>query len=235
MNLVIDFGNTLIKAALFSDNRLHEVWQGISMDDLVRLKKENKPDAVIVSSVSREKEEITRELGEDILFLTHETPMPFVNRYDTPETLGLDRMAAVAGTMELFPEENCLAVDMGTCITFDLINKAGEYLGGGISPGLMMRFRAIHHFTARLPEVKITTSPQLIGKSTVSCIQSGVMNGIRTELDGIMEEYASKYDHLRIILCGGDMNYFENTLKQTIFAAPELVLRGLNRILRHNA
>lgn len=235
MNLVIDFGNTRIKAGLFRGTELERSFPLSGIAEIAGLIDEMAPEKILISSVSNSREELQNILPAKVLYFSHEMPLPFTNAYKTPATLGLDRLAAVAGALELFPDRNVLVIDMGTCITYDLLTSQGVYSGGGISPGLMMRFRAIHEFTARLPLAEMEPSPQLIGQSTVSCIQSGVVNGLRAELNGIISDYASKYDRLKIIMCGGDMNYFENTLKQSIFAAPELVLRGLNRILLHNA
>ncbi len=235
MNLVIDFGNTVVKGALFRGEQMEQIFHPLDLPGIRKIIDRHHPSRILVSSVSTAQSELRTILPDGTLFLDHTTPLPFVNDYATPETLGLDRLAAVAGAGQLFPETNCLVIDLGTCITYELLTAEGRYEGGAISPGLMMRFKAIHQFTARLPLVEINPAPQLIGRSTVSCIQSGVVNGLRAEINGIISEYESKYDRLQIIMCGGDMKYFENTVKGPIFAAPELVLRGLNRILLHNA
>jgi type III pantothenate kinase len=161
-------------------------------------------------------------------------PLPVVNLYATPLTLGVDRLAGVCGAQQIFPLQHCLVIDAGTCITYDFLDKEGKYYGGGISPGLKMRFQAVHTFTAKLPLVTPKGHVPLIGNSTESCIQSGVVNGVLAELDGIIDQYGKKFEGLRVILCGGDAMFFENQLKASIFASPELVLIGLNSILNYN-
>jgi type III pantothenate kinase len=162
-------------------------------------------------------------------------PMPIQIRYATPETLGVDRIAAACGAIALFPGKNCLAIDAGTCITYDFIDHAGNYWGGGISPGIEMRLKAMHTFTTRLPLVKVNQQASLIGNSTESCLQSGALFGVLGEIEGIIQKYDQNYQELKVIICGGDISLFENQLKPTIFAAPDLVLMGLNRILLQNA
>jgi type III pantothenate kinase len=125
-------------------------------------------------------------------------------------------------------------IDTGTCITYDFLTGDGNFLGGAISPGLMMRFQAVHTFTSRLPLVSPVDNTELIGDSTESCIQSGIINGLVEELNGIIKRYQEKFEGLKVILCGGDTRFFENKLKGTIFAVPELVLSGLNSILIYN-
>jgi type III pantothenate kinase len=161
-------------------------------------------------------------------------PVPIVNLYATPATLGVDRLAGICGARQLFPFENCLVIDAGTCITYDFLDRDGKYHGGAISPGLQMRFKAVNTFTARLPLVSAIPEPPLIGNSTESCIQSGIIHGVISELDGIISQYQAKFPDLRVILCGGDTRFFENKLKASIFASPELVLVGLNSILIYN-
>ncbi|HEY5825470.1 MAG TPA: type III pantothenate kinase, partial [Cyclobacteriaceae bacterium] len=156
------------------------------------------------------------------------------NGYATPTTLGVDRIAAVCGALEIYPNGNCLVVDTGTCINYEFIDAKGEYLGGAISPGIHMRLEAMHKFTARLPLVTNNPDAQLIGNSTATCMQSGVTNGVIAEIEGIITRYSHLYPDLGVILSGGDYSLFENKLKPSIFVAPELVLSGLNRILLHN-
>jgi type III pantothenate kinase len=154
--------------------------------------------------------------------------------YATPTTLGVDRIAGVCGAKHMSPKTNVLVIDAGTCITYDFLDRDGNFLGGGISPGLMMRFNAVHNFTARLPLVPLVEIAPLIGDSTETCIQSGVINGLIEELGGIISLYRQKFEGLAVILSGGDARFFENKLKGSIFAVPELVLSGLNSILIHN-
>jgi type III pantothenate kinase len=166
--------------------------------------------------------------------LDSKLPLPITIKYATPETLGVDRIAGVCGAQQKFPGEPCLVIDAGTCITYDFINHDGEFLGGAISPGMMMRFQAVHTFTSKLPLVSRPEKVVLIGDSTETCIQSGVIHGIVEELNGTIRRYQEEFAGLRVILCGGDARFFENNLKGAIFAVPELVLSGLNSILNYN-
>jgi len=161
-------------------------------------------------------------------------PIPIFNRYATPGTLGVDRLAAACGAWALFPNQDCLVVDIGTCINYEFISKTGEYHGGAISPGVVMRFESMHRLTAKLPNATPIESAPLIGSDTIQCLQSGVMNGVLEEIKGTIHRYNIEYPGIRVILCGGDAHFFENHLKPSIFVAPELVLMGLNSILLHN-
>lgn len=235
MNLALDFGNTFTKAGLFEDNNLKKVITDIKLDCLPDLVDKYTPENIIISSVSVKATDITTKLeGERIVILKHDLPLPFKIAYQTPETLGLDRIAAVAGAQEMFPGRNCLVIDTGTCFTYDLLDHQGVYHGGGISPGIKMRFQALHTFTANLPLIGFEEETPLIGQSTKGSILSGVVNGTVAEITEIIRQYRDKFADLQIIMCGGDAKFFENRLKASIFAAPELVLRGLNRILLYN-
>jgi type III pantothenate kinase len=161
-------------------------------------------------------------------------PLPIKILYATPQTLGVDRIAGSCGALQLFPGKNTLVIDAGTCITYDFTDSSKQYYGGSISPGLKMRFQAVHTFTARLPLVSPAENPELIGNSTETSIQSGIVNGTVAEIDGIIDRYRQKYPDLQVILCGGDGPFFENKLKASIFASPDLVLIGLNSVLIHN-
>lgn len=231
MNLAIDIGNTLIKAALFDRHHLKELFLGVEETHLPALIAETAAEHVVISSVRNTLPDIQQ--GARTLVLTHNIPVPFDSAYATPHTLGLDRIAAVAGGQGLFPNKNLLIIDLGTCITYDLLLE-GQYQGGGISPGVSMRFKALHTFTGNLPLEKFTDDIPLVGTTTTACIQSGVVYGVRAEIEQIIRMYCDKYRDLQIIMCGGDAKLFENKLKASIFAAPELVLRGLNRILLYN-
>lgn len=234
-NLVVDIGNTSTKVGIFKNAEWIEerVFSGpIELEEFIS---GAQADAMIVSSVRQHPNlllERARHIPKHYL-LTHDLPLPIINAYATPETLGMDRLAAICGARTLFPNENCLVVDSGTCITYDFIDATSTYLGGSIAPGLFMRLRAMHEFTAKLPLVKAEEVTQ-IGNSTVTCMQSGALNGMRAEIDGTIERYQQHYPELRVILCGGDTHFFENNLKGAIFAVQNLVLRGLNSILLHN-
>jgi type III pantothenate kinase len=236
MNLVIDYGNTRIKAGLFESARLHDSRTFLNAEDLSGFLQGFQPDHLIISSVSGHPEKILSHLsvkGKKII-LTSNLPLPLKITYQTPATLGVDRLAAACGAWELFPGKHTLVVDAGTCINYELVEASGTYRGGAISPGIAMRFEAMHTFTARLPLLFASTDSPLIGDSTEACMQSGVLNGVLSEVSGMIQRYETLYPGLQVILCGGDNHFFENNLKQPIFVAPDLVLRGLNSILRYH-
>ncbi|TRX61334.1 type III pantothenate kinase [Fulvivirga sp. M361] len=236
MNLVVDVGNTRAKAAVFRQEELCSVTHEIDIEDLKTLLAENKPEKVIISSVRDDTADFLEVLNEyDPLVLSHRTALPFSVNYCTPQTLGNDRRAAVAGAQALFPNTNCLIIDCGTCITYDILSKEQGYMGGSISPGLHMRFQALHTFTSGLPLLTPEENVPVTGQNTRDGIESGVIHGIIMEIEGLINHYSSKFVELRVIMCGGDTNFFENKVKARIFAAPELVLRGLNTILHHHA
>ncbi len=238
MNLVIDIGNTSTKVGWFEHEELLHVNQSVTPDDLGDLVAQEVPKGIMLSSVSEEEKtaDYLRAMKTlSPLMLTASLPLPFTLDYQTPATLGNDRIAAVAGAQALFPGVNALVIDCGTCITYDFLSKGEVYLGGSISPGMTMRFKALNTFTANLPLTDYKENVPYIGKSTQECLRSGVIQGIIGEMNTFIDYYQSEFDHLKVIMCGGDTKFFENKVKARIFAAPELVLRGLNRILRHNA
>lgn len=235
MNLIIDIGNSSAKVGIFNQQELIEkhVFASIAMLNLFLGNHSFKNS--IISSVSSSPEEIQQHIqAEKKFILTKNLPVPTTNLYATPSTLGVDRLAGVCGARQLFPGKNCLVIDAGTCITYDFIDKDGNYHGGGISPGLSMRFQAVNTFTAKLPLVQAVKAPTLIGNSTESCIQSGVILGLTEEIKGFVRLYEQEFEDLKVVLCGGDTVFFENQMKGSIFAVPELVLSGLNSILDYN-
>jgi len=236
MNLVIDSGNTRIKIGFFSGEHLKEKFLFESTQELFLFLKHHPVEQAIVSSVHFSGQEILNHIqSKRKLLLSAELSLPININYKTPATVGVDRIAVACGASSLFPEHDCLAIDAGTCITYDFIDCENNFRGGLISPGLSMRLKAMHTFTRRLPLVQLKESPALTGESTETCLQSGTVNGAVAEMNGIIEKYTEKYPHLQVILSGGDTVFFENKLKHPIFAAPDLVLVGLNRILLHHA
>jgi len=243
MNLVIDWGNSSLKAGWFNDDTLQETGHYDTAEalltDLIRQCDDHKSvEHILVSSTNRSAEEIQAQLigaDRDVWVLDAKRPVPIRKDYDTPHTLGTDRVAAAVGAVALFPEQPCLVIDLGTCMTADFIDRDAVFRGGLISPGLRMRFRAMHEQTARLPLVDLATEwPDLTARNTRDAMQSGVMNGMLFEINGIIDHYRLEYPNLVVLVCGGDAPVFESRLKQPIFAVPELVLVGLNRILRYN-
>lgn len=177
-----------------------------------------------------------REKGIETTVLNSALQLPITISYTTPETLGADRIAGSVGANALFPNSNVLKIDFGTCITYDFINQKNEFKGGAISPGMMMRFKALHNYTAKLPLIDPMqfTAYELIGTDTAHAILSGVMNGIKTEIEGIIKEYKARFENLKVVATGGDAGLFVTLLKNEIFARPYLVLEGLNCILNYN-
>jgi type III pantothenate kinase len=235
MNVVVDSGNSAAKVGIFDHQNLME--KRIFTEEALQQYLSSTPvDNILVSSVSTPAEKIlswvktkAKKFSLDPLL-----PLPVKSLYKTPQTLGVDRIAGACGAWQLFPFQNSLVIDAGTCITYDFIDAKGNYHGGSISPGLHMRFKAMNTFTARLPLITPAADPPLIGNSTETSMQSGVVNGIVSEIDGIIGQYHDKFQQLRVILCGGDTAFFENKVKASIFASPELVLVGLNSILIYN-
>lgn len=233
----IDIGNTFAKIGFFEEDKLVDFQKGLPLDELDDLVNQQKNcEAIVVSSVTKSQadlEEIFSTYSKKKLFLNPATPLPIEKDYKTPETLGADRVAGAVGANFLFPKQNCLIIDMGTAIKYDYVSGDGVFRGGIISPGMRIRFEALHTFTKRLPLLEAEGIPELIGQSTKECIQSGVVNGIIAELNGIIERY-SELGKCNVILCGGDAQFFENQIKSPTFVAPNLVLIGLNRILAYN-
>ena len=236
MNLVIDYGNSAAKVGIFDHQNLMEKQVVQSEEALKNFFTTCEPENIIVSSVKTNAGVVAswvKVKGRKFI-LDKDLPMPVKNLYKTPETLGVDRLAGVCGAQQIFPFQNCLVIDAGTCITYDFVDKDGAYYGGGISPGLRMRFQAMHTLTARLTLVELADEVNLIGDSTETSLQSGTIHGAVAEIEGIIQRYQSQFAGLKVILCGGDTLFFENKLKASIFASPELVLVGLNSILNYN-
>ena len=187
-----------------------------------------------VIDLTDEAEARLAELPCPLLRLGADTPLPVENLYETPRTLGYDRMAAVVGAAERFPGRDILVIDAGTCITYEFVDAAGRYHGGNISPGLQMRFRALNHYTGRLPLVEAEGRLLPMGKDTETAIRAGVLKGIEYEMAGYIRAMKDKYPELLVFLTGGDEFSFDTNLKSIIFADRFLVLKGLNRILIYN-
>ena len=239
MNLVIDIGNTNIKAAVFNSDQIIEFVSFVELDAekiLFRLIHENEINACILSSVKDNNEQILKLLSTLPFFiqLDSETKIPFKNLYGTPLTLGKDRIALVAAASNQYPEKNVLIIDAGTCVTYDFLNAENEYLGGSISPGIDIRYRSLHDYTSKLPKLSKSEEYFLIGASTSESIHSGVINGILQEIQGVIKQYKEKYLDLTVILTGGETKFLFKQLKNSIFAHQNFLLLGLNQILTFN-
>lgn len=240
MNLCIDIGNTRSKLAVFDEKGSLKkliVREQFSQKKLEKVVKKYSIKYTILSSVRRKNGKIKRFLDartELFINLTPEIELPITNKYHSPETLGRDRIALVVGAAALFPKSDILVIDAGTCITYDFINAEAEYLGGSISMGVEMRFRALNQFTAKLPLVQPEDLDSHIGDTTETSIQTGLQCGVVYEMQGFIAAYRAQYPDLRVLITGGDANFFESRFKNQIFAVPNLVLKGLNQILTHN-
>ncbi|MGJ8664811.1 MAG: type III pantothenate kinase [Patiriisocius sp.] len=240
MYLIVDVGNTLNKLAVFDGGMLvhKKVLGKEEFLDAVNDVSATYPaiDYCMISSVGKLSEETIKALNTlyKVRVLTHESKIPFINLYETPTTLGVDRIALVAAAAVQFPEKSTLVIDAGSAITYDFLTNENKYLGGAIAPGIAMRYKALHHFTANLPLLEKIEDFTLIGNSTNRAMHSGVLEGVLFEMDGVIDAYKKEYPDLTIILTGGDTDFLRDRLKNDIFANSNFLLEGLNHILEHN-
>jgi type III pantothenate kinase len=241
MNLLVDIGNTRTKVAITDGDTIVEskIFSQLQICDIEWVLKTYPPVVnCILSSTAADDLPLIEYLNNTFkLFinLTGNTALPFKNLYQTKETQGADRIAGIAGAQYLNPNANSLIIDAGTAITFDFINDKGEYLGGTISPGMQIRFKALNTFTGKLPLLQSVSDFNILGKNTNEAIVAGVQNGIIFEIDGYISNLNEQYHDLKVFLTGGDAEFFANKLKNTIFVNQNLLLIGLNRILEYNA
>ncbi|WP_187263397.1 type III pantothenate kinase [Pontibacter beigongshangensis] len=236
-SLVIDIGNTGSKYGIFEEENLLTNGSFGNQTSIPQELQNQVFDHAIAASVAGDTQFLQAKLSVSgsFLELSAQTALPVLNLYKTPETLGADRKAGAVAAHYFFPGRNCLVIDAGTCITYDFLDSEGRYHGGSISPGLQMKYKALHNFTGRLPLVQqIDQNFPLIGQTTQESIMSGVLAGTVAEVNGIIEIYSQKAKDLIVIVCGGDAAFFESNLKGRIFVIPELILIGLQRILAHN-
>ncbi len=234
-------GNTWVKYAIISqDNKKVQSYdrtKNFSKRMLAKLYKNYKPSGCILSSTR----DITKEAlallkkKKNFILLTHKTEVPIINGYDTPGTLGKDRLAAVIGAHALYPAHPCLVIDPGTCITYDVITQDGKYLGGNISPGYYMRRQAMHRYTDKLPLVDAKENNPLLGTSTVKAMQNGAFYGTTGEIESFIRWIKKDFTGIKVLMTGGDAEMFANHLNSKIFVLPNLVMIGLNEILTYNA
>ena len=239
VNLIIDIGNTASKIAIFEQGEIKEMIRcsNQSLEELVALCRQYPIQKGILSSVVSINETIRQQLSLlpfPVLEFTYQTPIPIRNLYQTPQTLGVDRLAAVVAAYYQKPNCPALVIDAGTCITYDFLDEHGQYWGGNISPGMEMRFKALHSFTDKLPYVAVSGETPLYGNSTETAIRAGVIRGIEHEICGYIQQLQKNYPSLLVFLTGGNEFSFDTNLKSGIFADGFLVLKGLNRILEYN-
>jgi type III pantothenate kinase len=237
-HLVIDAGNTLIKFALFEQQvlQVQYTWDRKDTNALQAWLANKTFEKILLSDVSGQALPLLTPFlsQQKIQQLSAQLNLPFQNLYATPHTLGADRMALVAGAMALFPQKNCLIIDAGTCVTYDLLSAEGNYLGGNITPGLQMRLKAMHTFTGKLPLPDFNLPLQVLGNDTVSCLQTGAYFGLIGEIEWLAAQYQKDFADLHLILTGGDAQLLAKRLKTNIFANPQLLLHGLNKIISIN-
>ena len=238
MNLAADIGNTRAKLAVFDgDAIVAEVNTDHELTDLPALAREHPCRRGIVSTtagLTGTARKRLQALGIPLLCMTGETAVPIQVHYRTRRTLGTDRLAAVVGVHHLHPESDILVIDAGTCVTYDLIDHDGNYRGGNISPGMEMRLRALHQLTARLPLVGSEGDTPEVGYDTETAIRSGVVRGMKMEIEGYIRHFQKEYPSLSVFLTGGDAQKFDMSAESCIFAPDSIVLRGLNQILAFN-
>jgi type III pantothenate kinase len=236
--ICFDFGNTRLKAAVFNnDEFIEEV--ALPNDELFTIERIiniQQPHKTILSSVINHNPAIETFLAEHTVFhkLSHLTKANFTSPVGKPETIGADRLALAAAAVHFFPNKNNLVIGLGTCITYNFINQYHQFIGGSISPGMDMRFKAMQVFTAKLPEVKADWNFPLIGYDTKTNMQSGVIAGIAFEIQGFIDAYAEKYTNFNVVLTGGDASYFASRLKSKIFADYNFLFKGLYALSETN-
>ena len=238
-NLIIDIGNTLCKVAVFENQVITQKFT-LNDIDFESLKKEINflnISTCLVSSTRKMPTNLIEDLKSvtQCMWLDTDLKLPFKNKYATPNTLGKDRIALAAAAVSEFKNKNTLVLDIGTCLTYEMVTETSEYLGGAISPGMQMRFKSLNRFTEGLPLINSKKPVDLIGNTTETNILSGVINGMKEEMDGTINTYKARFSKLNVVLTGGDQVFFAECLKNNFFARPEFLLRGLNFIAELNA
>jgi len=231
--LVVDIGNTNLKYAFFEGNEI--VHKGVGFEnllDVISIMQYSNAIVASVAEISTTKKVL--DVLESVILATNLIKLPIKNNYKTPQTLGMDRLANAVAVSFLAQEHPALSVDIGTCLKFDFVDVTGTYQGGSISPGLRMRFKAMHKYTANLPMIDSWSNKKLIGTTTEESLISGVLIGMENEIFATIQRYQSQEKDLRIFMTGGDLKYFDFELKNPIFAHENLTLLGLKLILDKN-
>jgi type III pantothenate kinase len=238
VTLCFDFGNTRKKVAVFHDDEMKEgiVLPDDAVETIQSLIRKFQPAKSILSSVIEHNPAIEELLTLNTKFhkLSHLTSVLFTTPVGKPETIGADRLALAAAAVHYYPDKNNFVIGLGTCITYNFINRFHEFVGGAISPGLEMRLKALNYYTAKLPLVDADSNVPLIGYDTNTNILSGVVLGIAKEIDGFIDAYRERYRNFNVLLTGGDIVYLASHLKNKIFADPDLIFKGLYAISEVN-
>jgi len=238
IRICFDFGNTRTKAAVFNNKELIliHVFTELSIESITEFVQEWAPEKTILSSVIHHDKEIEAVLAAHSKFhlLGPESKINFTTPVGKPESIGADRIALISAVIDEYPDQHNLVIALGSCITYNFVNKSHEFLGGSISPGMQMRFKSMHELTALLPMVQPSSQFPLVGYDTKTNLLSGVILGIAAEIDGIVAAYEEKYANFNVLLTGGDISYFAPHLKKRIFADPNLIFKGLYAICEKN-
>ena len=236
--LCLDFGNTRLKAAVFENDVVMEemVLADDNNDTIEALVNQYRPQKSILSSVISHNAEVERILASKTIFhkLSYSTKLNFTSPVGKPETIGADRLALAAAAVHFYPGRNNLIISLGSCVTYNFINQYHQFLGGAISPGMEMRFKSMHDYTAKLPMVQKDWNFPVIGYDTKTNLQSGVIAGITFEMDGYIDFYQNQYGNFNVVLTGGDAGYFARHLKNKIFADLKFLFKGLYAISEVN-
>lgn len=240
VNLCIDWGNTSVKAAIFENDKLQKQFTfsgDAALEKVTSILDLYQPSKAILCSVVHHSDELSALVKSKVrsfVKIDGYTRTPINNAYLSAESLGPDRLAMVAAAHNLYPDKNNLVISLGTCATYNLVQKNKTFRGGAISPGLRMRLMAMHTFTDKLPEITMEGEVILLGYDTETCMRSGAVFGMVAEIDGMIAEYQRQYPDFNAILTGGDAPFFAGRIKSKIFADPDLLLKGLNLILNYN-
>lgn len=236
--LCFDFGNTRLKCAVFVNKDFAEevVLPNDSVEEMENLIEKFHPHRSILSSVIDHNPELEEVLRQKTLFhkLSYDSKLPITSPVGKPHTIGADRLAMVVAVVDLYPNQHNLVIGLGTCITYNFVNKYHQFIGGSISPGMEMRFKSLEYYTAKLPYIQPDWNFPLLGYDTKTNIQSGVIAGMSKEIDGIIDLYKEKYGNFNVHLTGGDISWFAPLLKNKIFADPSLIYKGLYAISEYN-
>ena len=237
--LCFDFGNTRLKCAVFNNKDFMEevVLKNDSVEEINALLEKYHPKRSILSSVIDHNPAIEEVLSQKTSFhkLSYDSKLPVTSPVGKPHTIGADRLAMVVAAVDLYPRQHNLVIGLGTCITYNFVNKYHQFIGGSISPGMEMRFKSLQYYTAKLPVVEPDWNFPLLGYDTKTNIQSGVIAGMAKEIDGIIDLYKEKFNNFNVHLTGGDIAFFAPLIKNKIFADPSLVYKGLYAISRYNS
>ena len=231
--VIVDAGNTSVKVAHVKNSQILSVHRFAQVSDALTTISD--ADVVCASVLNENFRQFFIERGTSFYQITHQSTLPFKSAYGSMETIGVDRLCNMAAAFKLFGSQNCLVVDIGTCIKFDFISENNVYLGGSIAPGIELRYKALYEHTSQLPMLDFKSAVSIIGEDTNKSMHSGVINGIQHEIQGMIMRYEKDFGDLKILITGGDASYFEFPQKSNIFANKNLTLEGIVEIYEINA